>query len=831
MTASRWAATEVKLVHIAVSAVILLGVFAWIWSHDMKDDMQTSERALRALDAFAIAESELHRDILSARAGILRNYDFLVREDRSMRAALEDIPDHGRLAALVDQEGELVERFKSRNSLLQNSLAYFELFSTRLASRPGPLAQRVSGLTSAMLQLTLDTSPGVVTNVDAHLADVSTLTFPAQDATLTESFLAHARLLREVLPVTDSVLKSLFALPSAGEQQHIREQVLERQRVSEARARRARYTLIATSLLLLALLAQLAMQLRVRAQSLRRRAALEHLIAGISTRFINSRPHETDALIEQALAGLAHFIAADRAYFLVHDSPPRLYKWCKPDNPFPPRWPEEASALTNKNRINSEGVIEIHATDAARSPAVQEALAAAAITTWLCVPSEGGEQLESLLAFDFVGSQPSAHPHELGLLRMALDAICNAVERHGLEQDRERLEANLQHARRMESIGALASGIAHNFNNIVGAILGFAESAQPQVPTTHRVAANLGEIRRAGERARDLVDQILTFGRRPAVRRTQISVREWIDEARSLLEATLPPHVRLLVHERSPGATVYGELTSLQQVILNVCNNAAQAMDSPGTVEIRISTREVAPGGSPEPGGLVAGRYVIVAVTDPGRGMDEATLERVFEPFFTTRAEGNGLGLALVREVISEHGGTVRIRSNPGVGTRVYIWLPCSESQSATEGEFHEAVDRGGGEAVLVLEANRERLLRHEEILAALGYEPVGFTGVTEAEAALLAEPTRCDAALFCARSQDSTAVLTWVTALRKQAPQLPVVLATSAPADFAAPALAEAGVTALIGQPLNSAELAGALGRCITLRRASSQSSEIIAA
>lgn len=816
-----------KLVHLAVSAVILLGVFAWIWSHDMKDDMQTSERSLRALDGYAIAESELHRDILSARAGMLRNYDFLVREDRAMRAALEHIPEHDRLAELVDQEGELVERFKTRNALLQNSLAYFEMFSARLVSRQGPLAQRVSGLTGAMLQLTLDTSPGAVTNVEDRLADISALTFPAQDAALTASLLAHARLLRDLLPATDSLLKSLFTLPSAAEQQRIREYILERQRVDQTRARRARYALIATSLLLLALLVQLAMQLRARALSLRRRAALEHLIAGISTRFINSRPHETDTLIEEALAGLAHFIAADRAYFMVRQSQPRLYKWCRPDNPFPPRWPEESIALTGKIGINSEGVIEIHATDAARSPAIKDVLVAAAITTWLCVPSEGGEQLESLLAFDFVGSQPSAHPRELGLLRMALDAICNAVERHELEQDRERLEANLQHARRMETIGALASGIAHNFNNIVGAILGFAESAQPQGPATQRVAASLSEIRRAGERARDLVDQILTFGRRRAVRRTQIPVSEWIDEARSLLEATLPPHVRLVVRESSSGVMVYGELTSLQQVILNVCNNAAQAMDVPGTVEIRIATRELEAVGPADPGGLMVGRYVVVSVTDPGRGMDEATLERVFEPFFTTRAEGNGLGLALVREVISEHGGAVRIRSTPGAGTRVDIWLPCSESQSWAESEFPEAVDRGGGETVLVLETNRERLLRHEEILAALGYEPVGFLGVGEAEAALFTDSTRCDGALICARSQDSSAVLTWVTALRKQVPQLPIVLATSAPADFAAPALAAAGVTAVIGQPLNSAELAGVLGRCITLRRASLQSHE----
>lgn len=813
-----------KFAHVAVSAAILLGLFAWIWSQGMNNDTQAREQASRALDAFVIAEGELHRDVLRARAGMLRNYDFLVSEDRAMRAALEHIPEHERLAALVDQEGELVERFKSRNALLQNSLVYFELFSAQLVSRPGPLAQRVSGLTGAMLQLTLDTSPGVLATVDTHLADVATLGFPAEDAALTASLLAHARMLRQVLPATDALLKSLFVLSSGAEQGRIRERILEQQRADETRARRAHYALIATSLLLLALLVQLGKQLRARASSLRRRAAMEHLIAGISTRFINSRPHETDTHIEQALAELAQFIAADRAYFVVNDSQARLHRWCTPDNPFPPGWPPQgAMALTRKVRLNSEGVIEIRGTDAGRCPAAKEALAAAAITSWLCVPSKGGEQLESLLAFDFVGSRPSAQPRELGLLRMALDAICNAVERRDLEQERERLEANLQHARRMETIGALASGIAHNFNNIMGAILGFTESAQLLVPATDRVGSSLSEIRRAGERARDLVEQILTFGRRRAVRRARISVREWIDEARSLLEATLPAHVRLVVCETAPGAMVSGELTSLQQVILNVCNNAAQAMDAPGTIEIQIATRELEPGmvtGS----GLAAGQYVVISITDPGRGMDEATLERVFEPFFTTRAEGNGLGLALVREVILEHGGTVRIRSTPGVGTSVDIWLPCSSSaQSSAEGEFHDALDRGGGQAVLVLEANRERLLRDEEILAALGYEPVGFTGVAEAEAALLADPTRCEAILFCARSQDSTAVLAWVTALRERAPQLPVVLATSAPADFAAPALAEAGITEIIHQPLNSAELAGALGRCMTdVRRAS---------
>src|SRR5260370_885601 len=161
---------------------------------------------------------------------------------------------------------------------------------------------------------------------------------------------------------------------------------------------------------------------------------------------------------------------------------------------------------------------------------------------------------------------------------MGFDAIGNAVERAFLEQDRERLETNLQQARRMETIGALASGIAHNFNNITGAILGYTETAQAQVGPHGRLAGSLREIRRAGERARDLVDQILTFGRRAALRRSSICIKTLIVETKSLLEASLRPHMNLVVRATLQQTVVSGEPAQLQQVILNLCNNAAQAM-------------------------------------------------------------------------------------------------------------------------------------------------------------------------------------------------------------------------------------------------------------
>jgi nitrogen-specific signal transduction histidine kinase len=398
---------------------------------------------------------------------------------------------------------------------------------------------------------------------------------------------------------------------------------------------------------------------------------------------------------------------------------------------------------------------------------------------------------------------------------MAFDAIANAASRAALEQEKARLEARLQQARRMETIGTFASGIAHNFNNIVGAILGYTEMAAARAKSGVQPASNLAEIRHAGERARELVNQILTFGRRDDGRREPISIRALLAETVSLLAAAVPPHVEFLVGETLEDAVVSAQPAQLQQVIINVCNNAAQAMDAPGVVEIqtelqeqqrlRIGNDEIGPG-----------RFVIVSIIDPGRGMDGATLERIFEPFFTTRPEGNGLGLATAHEIVRAHGGAMRVRSAPGAGTRFEIWLPyISHNEPIPLQHSPGIVGRGVGETVLVFEADRARLLRHEEILAALGYEPVGFTTPAEAANACRAESARFDAALIC-HHPGTTLALDFATALRGIAADLPIILVTSSASELDAPLLAASGISELVRQPLMSAELAAALSRCL---------------
>jgi signal transduction histidine kinase len=824
--------------------VTLFALLTWLWWRGIHTGTDQADAAERALRDFAVAESALDRDMLSARAGMLRNYDPLVREMAALHGAVDRLREAAagdpelavasdRLASLTDQQEQWTEQFKSRNALLQNSLAYFGLLSARLGevhqssnSRLQQVSVLISSLAAAILHLTLDTSPNVVADVDDRLRDISVEGLSPGDSTVAEALLAHAQLLRRLLPATDSVLRSLFAASGDREQEAVRALILTRKSTAETAARRIRYVLCTISLLLVGMLVCLGIRLQSRAVTLRRRAIIEHLIARISTRFINSRPHEIADHVQRALGELAACIGADRAYFVIDGKPAQAYTWCRDGTAFPPGWPENAITVATRFNTSQERHIHIHNVGRLAPGDQRDALCAANLRSWLCFRRRGVNRLQGVLGFDAVRAEATTPPRELGLLSMAFDAIANAVERKFLEQDRERLEANLQQARRMETIGALASGIAHNFNNITGAILGYAETAQAQVGSHGRVAGSLSEIRRAGERARDLVDQILTFGRRTAPRRSSICIKALITETKSLLDAALPPQIKLIVRATARQTIISGEPAQLQQVILNVCNNAAQAMDAAGTIEVEIDARDIGRASSMGHGELVAGQYVVMSIIDSGRGMDEALLERIFEPFFTTRPEGNGLGLASVREIVLDHGGAVNVQSAPGMGTRFDIWLPSlSLAELSSRHETPGPVRRGSGETVLVLEVDRERLLRHEEILAALGYEPVGFTDPVEAAAACRWEllnnrsaPTRFDAALLCSHFHGAGAVLEHAARLREAAPALPMILAAASAREFGAPALARLGILEVIRQPLMSAELAGALVRCLSI-------------
>ncbi|MBR0709833.1 two-component system VirA-like sensor kinase [Bradyrhizobium liaoningense] len=810
-----------------VSVAFVLALLTWLLLNGLNVNSARYDSQLEALGDFTRFERGMTREVLTARAGLSRNYDALVQMVNAYDDALTRLRDTAGLdveqaraidvlSARADRQESLIERFKSRNALLQNSFAYFGLFSDKLAeSDSRPLVTAASALAAGMLRLTLDTSDAAARQVEDRLEELAQLQAPAAEKDSVRALLTHGQMLHDLLPDIDTILKALVADSNNREQDAMLAVILKRQHAARASARKTRLLQYITSLLLLSGIIYFGMLLRKRAMALRRRAAFEHVIANISMLFINSNSERIAADVEMALHELAGCIGADRAYFAcVAGTTVHTYRWSREGIEFEQGWPERALDFAQRFDGREDGIVYIPQVSCPHPNDTMSLLAEAGVSGWLCIMAASGSR-DGILGFDAVHGDALTYWSEVSLFRMAFDAIGNAIRRARLEGEKERLQASLQQARRMETIGTFASGIAHNFNNIVGAILGYAEMADARIPSGSRPAASLAEIRRAGERARELVEQILSFGRRGEGRRERVCVKTLIDETRSLLAASLPSHVRLEVSETAEASVVTGEPAQLQQVILNLCNNAAQAMKEPGRIELRIKTCDLArplPVGRSEVG---PGRFIVISVTDPGPGMDEATLERIFEPFFTTRSEGNGLGLATVREIVEQHGGAVAVRSRPDAGTRFDVWLPSGEpDEPQLPSHGSDPALLGAGETVLVIDTDRRRLLRYEEILAALGYEPVGFTRLAEAIAACRAAHARFDAALVCHLPGGSS--LDVAAALHDAAPDLPIILAAPSTRDLAMPSLETSGITELVHHPLVSAELAGVLARSL---------------
>jgi signal transduction histidine kinase/CheY-like chemotaxis protein len=814
-----------KVTPTAAVVPILVLLLTWLSLRAINPNAELFDRALGEIDHFATVENALYHDVFAARAGTLRNYDPLVHEIDELNDSLNQLRETAaidtettstvnQLAASVGRQEELIEQFKSDNALLHNSLSFFGRFSIRPAlSDQGPA---ISAAAAAMLHLTLDTSSAAAQEVRDRLDELAKQAQPA-DRDPVGALLAHGRLLQDLLPAVENALKALRALPRERDQDALRAMVLMRQGASRTTARQFRWLLYGTSLLLVGVLVYLGLRLRARTNALKRRAAFEHVIAGISMRFIDLLPQNIGAEIERALADMARCIGADRAYFVLPGPAPRLHVWCKAEMSPLRDWPDRAPALAARFGSAVDGIIHVPRVDRMPPGDNKDACIALGLGGWACATNVDENGTGVTLGFDAIGRPCRISPGELSLLRMALDTIVYAVGRDSMEKERVRLETCLQQARRMETVGTFTSGIAHNFNNILGGILGHSEVIEEYLGSDARLLPNLAAIRRGSERARDLVDQILTFGRSREGRRRPLSARALVAEAASLLNVSLPPGIDLAIHDLPFGALVSGEPAQLQQVILNLCNNAAQAMENTGRIEVETEVLEVAGARSLTHGELQPGRYVRIAVRDAGRGMDEATLDRIFEPFFTTRSTGNGLGLATVREIMREHGGVISVESTPGAGSRFEVWLPCLAPTS--EVTDTPADPLGCGETVLMIADNSARLLRDEDMLAALGYEPVGFTVADVALAACRATPERFDAVVVGHLGSASSS-LELAAALHEAAPQLPIVLATKATEEIDADSLMVAGIADVVHWPIVAAEIAAVLNHCSALKR-----------
>ncbi len=270
------------------------------------------------------------------------------------------------------------------------------------------------------------------------------------------------------------------------------------------------------------------------------------------------------------------------------------------------------------------------------------------------------------------------------------------TERKQAEELRQSLEAQLRESQKMQAIGTLAGGIAHDFNNIIAAILGNADLAQ-QDSSDPRVVESLAEIRRAGRRGRDLVQQILSFSRRQPIEKQRVNLSDVIDESARLLRATLPARLTLTTRCAPDVPALLADATQLEQVVINLASNSMHAIPSgTGTIEIRLETVMLNAQMAQQPSvkGALAklfergpGPVVRLSVIDSGAGMSVEVLNRIFEPFFTTKPidEGTGLGLSVVLGIVESHDGAIAVNSVEGRGTTFSVYLPIQSNLPARE--------------------------------------------------------------------------------------------------------------------------------------------------
>jgi signal transduction histidine kinase/DNA-binding response OmpR family regulator len=348
------------------------------------------------------------------------------------------------------------------------------------------------------------------------------------------------------------------------------------------------------------------------------------------------------------------------------------------------------------------------------------------------------------------------------------------------EMERKRLETQLRQAQKMQAIGTLAGGIAHDFNNILSAILGYTELALGDVEQGSTVWHDLQGTLTAGRRARDLVQQILAFCRQTERARTSIPLHWLVEEALVLLRAALPSIITIRpIIDRNAGA-VLADPTQMQQVLINLCTNAAYAMrEAGGVIEVRLEPIEIAadaPAISPE---LKAGPYVRLTVQDTGHGMEPEILERILEPFFTTKSmgEGTGMGLAVVHSIIANHGGAITVESAPGQGSTFVVYLPRHDSPDTVALPARESMV-GGHERILFVDDEAALVHVGRATLQRLGYQVVVCASSSEALETFRTAPGALDLVV----TDRTMPVLTGealVRELRQIRPDIPIILCT----------------------------------------------------
>ncbi|MCP4577968.1 MAG: response regulator, partial [Deltaproteobacteria bacterium] len=383
--------------------------------------------------------------------------------------------------------------------------------------------------------------------------------------------------------------------------------------------------------------------------------------------------------------------------------------------------------------------------------------------------------------------------------------------------DRKNLESQLQQAHKMEAIGTLAGGIAHEFNNILGIIFGNIELAMEEVPEWNTARHNLEEIRTNSLRARDVVKQMLNFSRRSEHAFMPINLCSFIDESINFIRFSIPTTIKIKKNVSAKFVTINADPTQINQVLLNLSSNAAHAMrDKGGILEIGLENVDLDEDALKPFGGLSPGTHVKLTVRDTGSGIETENLEHIFDPFFTTKevGEGSGMGLSVVHGIVKDHGGNISVESEPGNGTAFHILIPVIEEEVRLETEF-EAPLLEGSERILFVDDEESLVLAAKKNLEDMGYVVAAKTSPVEALEMFKEQPDEFDLVATDMTMPDIPGDRL-AAEIMKIRPKTPIVLCTGHSDRMNEEQAEEMGIRAYVMKPYLVSELAATIRRIL---------------
>ncbi|MFH1217291.1 MAG: ATP-binding protein [Pseudomonadota bacterium] len=378
--------------------------------------------------------------------------------------------------------------------------------------------------------------------------------------------------------------------------------------------------------------------------------------------------------------------------------------------------------------------------------------------------------------------------------------------------EKKKLEDDLFQARKMEAIGTLAGGIAHDFNNILSAILGFAQIAREDAKQGRCQPEDLEQVIKAGKRAQQLVRQILAFSRKGGEQLLQpIEPYLIVKESLKLMRATLPSSIEIREDISAESGIILADPTRVQQVVVNLCTNGLQAMESEkGVLTVSLQKKKLENGVLWEGRSLVPGEYVVLMVRDTGHGMDKDTLARIFEPYFTTKkmGSGTGMGLAMVHGIILDCGGMIEVESQPGQGTVFRVYFPAFNSETPEEKSDQTPSQMQGTEHVLVVDDEEPIVTMQKKTLEKLGYQVTGLTGSLDALRCFKDDPNGYDLVI----TDQTMPVMNGMDLAREILairPGMPVILCTGFSRLISPESAETAGLRRLLTKPVTGNDLA----------------------